>query len=85
MGHPDPRQDEKTLLVGEPTQARLSLRHRPTDEPIPHGDFPGGRTKDHHRQLPSVDVLSQVLHVLADRAVETAIMVLGQQLSDSPP
>ena len=85
MGHPHPGQDQEALLVGQGSQALLALRQRPADEPIPHGDFPGRRAKDHHRQLSPPDISGQILHVLSDRAVETAIMVLGQQLSDAPP
>jgi hypothetical protein len=85
VGHPHPGQDQEALLVGQGSQALLTLRHRPADEPIPHGHFPGGRAKDHHRQLPPPDISGQILHILSNRAVETAIMVLGQQLSHSLP
>ena len=60
-----------------------------TDQPmnsIPRGHLPGRRAKDHHRQLSAVpDILDQVLQVLPDRAIETTIMVLGQQLRHAPP
>jgi hypothetical protein len=85
MGYPHPGQDQKALLVGQGSQALLALRHRPTDEPIPHGDFPGRRAKDHHRQLPPPHIRGQVSYVLPNRAIETAIRVLGEQLPDAPP
>jgi len=84
-GSPAPRAGSGSAVGWQSSQVLLALGHRPTDESIPHGDFPGGCAKDHHRQLPPPDIPSQILHVLSDRAVETAIMVLSQQLSDSPP
>ena len=84
MGHAYPGQNQKALLVGQVGQVRLALGYRPTNKLIAHGYLPGCRAKDHHRQLPPPGIAGQILHVLSDRAVETAIMVLGQQLSHSP-
>ena len=54
----------------------------PFNEPVPGGDLPGGRAKDHHGQVPTVPIPGHVLNVLADCSVETAIVVAPQQVGD---
>jgi hypothetical protein len=85
MGHPHPGQDQKTLLVGHPSQTLTSLRGRPANKLVPRRHFPGRRAKDHHRQLSPLGVAGQVLHILANGAVETPVVILRQQLSHPSP
>ena len=51
MPHLHPRQNEKSLLIGQPGQPLHSLGRGPANELIASGHFPGSSAKDHHGQF----------------------------------
>jgi hypothetical protein len=82
MRYLHPWQNQKPLLVGDCSQGLAPLSHRPTDELVASGHLPGSGSENHHRQLSTVGIPGQILHIFSDRTGKASVMVALQELSD---
>ena len=84
MRNPDPRQDQKTHVIGNARQAPLAGRLVPANESVPLGNSPSGGAIQQAAQLTALTIIDQILEVLADRAGISQIVVLLQEFTKHP-
>ncbi len=69
------RGNQKTRVVGYQVEVLLTLVLRPSDEPVPCLDMPGGRSPGRTSQRPAL-VESDIFEMFAHRLGVVQIMVL---------
>ena len=76
--HLDPRQNQKTRVVGYQRQVLLPLLGGPADKPVPVLTLPGRRPENQASQGTLLPIPHDVLQVLSHRPAKAQIMKLGQ-------
>ena len=73
-----PGQDEKTAIVGDPTQTLFSMLWGPTDPSVSWGTLPSSGTEKYARQITSNTIPDKIAHVFPDRTSVTQVMMMNQ-------